>query len=188
MRPTFLNSRYKGARLIENGEFLIYRPKAVIDDRQTERTRPAAALEFNKRAQRSEGENWYRERGETISINILLIEDESDIRTILKDALEWEGYTVYTASNGQEGMELLLKMPTPHLILLDLMMPVMNGWEFVNALQTERDYIDIPIVALSAFSDPQKKIRAKGFIKKPVDLDLLLDLVKEHCRPGANLP
>jgi CheY-like chemotaxis protein len=120
--------------------------------------------------------------------NILLIEDESDIRTILKDALEWEGYRVYTASNGKEGMEALLEMPTPSLILLDLMMPVMNGWEFANALQADRAYVDIPIVALSAFSDPGKKIRARGFIKKPVDLDLLLGLVREHCRPEGIQP
>jgi CheY-like chemotaxis protein len=123
--------------------------------------------------------------GQHISRNILLIEDEPDIRTILKDVLEWEGYQVYTASNGKEGMDILLEMPTPSLILLDLMMPVMNGWEFANALQTDHAYVDIPIVALSAFSDPEKKIRVKGFIKKPVDLDLLLSLVREHCGPGA---
>ena len=126
--------------------------------------------------------------GKNASRNILLIEDESDIREILKDALEWEGYRVYTASNGKEGMEILLEMPTPGLILLDLMMPVMNGWEFANELQTDREYVDIPIVALSAFSDPEKKIRIKGFIKKPVDLDLLLSLVREHCGPGAISP
>jgi len=126
--------------------------------------------------------------GRNSSRNILLIEDESDIRAILKDALEWEGYRVYTASNGKEGLEVLLEIPTPGLILLDLMMPVMNGWEFANELQTDREYVDIPIVALSAFSDPEKKIRIKGFIKKPVDLDLLLSLVREHCGPGAIPP
>jgi CheY-like chemotaxis protein len=116
--------------------------------------------------------------------NILLIEDEVDIRTILKDALEWEGYRVYTASNGKEGMEILLEMPTPCLILLDLMMPVMNGWEFAGALETYRAYADIPIVTLSAFSDPEKRIRANGSIKKPVDLDVLFTLVSKHCGSG----
>jgi CheY-like chemotaxis protein len=79
-------------------------------------------------------------------------------------------------------------MPTPSLILLDLMMPVMNGWEFASALQADRTYVDIPIVALSAFSDPEEKIQAKGFIKKPVDLDLLLGLVREHCGLGVIQP
>ena len=123
-----------------------------------------------------------------VSRNILLIEDESDIRTILKDALEWEGYRVFTAANGKEGLEILQRMPTPHLILLDLMMPVMNGWEFADALQTDGAYVDIPILAVSAFSDLETTIPAKGFIKKPVDLDLLLSLVKEHCGPGAIQP
>jgi CheY-like chemotaxis protein len=116
--------------------------------------------------------------------NILLIEDDVDIRTILKDALEWEGYRVYTASNGKEGMEILAKISAPCLILLDLMMPVMNGWEFADALQTDRVYANIPIVTLSAFSDPEKRIRANGSVKKPLDLDVLFALVREHCCPG----
>src|SRR5215470_10420401 len=66
-------------------------------------------------------------RGRNTSRNILLIEDDEDIRAIIKDALEWDGYHVYTASNGKEGMEILPQMPAPSLILLDLMMPVMNG-------------------------------------------------------------
>jgi len=123
-------------------------------------------------------------RPRNTSKNILLIEDEVDIRTILKDALELEGYRVYTASNGKEGMEILPQMPAPGLILLDLMMPVMNGWEFADAFETYGAYADIPIVTLSAFSDPEKRIRANGAIKKPVDLDLLFALVRKHCGPG----
>jgi CheY-like chemotaxis protein len=107
-----------------------------------------------------------------------------DIRVILKDALEWEGYSVYTASNGKEGMEILLEMPAPCLILLDLMMPVMSGWEFADALEADRVYADIPVVTLSAFSDPMRTIRVKGSIKKPVDLDLLVALVRQCCGPG----
>src|SRR5215510_4270470 len=125
-------------------------------------------------------------RGRNTSRNILLVEDEVDIRTILKDALEWEGYHVYTASNGKEGIEILRQMPAPALILLDLMMPVMSGWEFANALEIDRAYADIPIVTVSAFSDPEKRIRAKGSLKKPVDLDVLFALVRKHCGPGGN--
>src|SRR5262245_40170839 len=91
------------------------------------------------------------------SRDILLIEDDVDIRTILKDALEWEGYRVYTASNGQEGIDILPEIPAPGLILLDLMMPIMNGWEFADALETYHPYSDIPIVTISAFSDPEKR-------------------------------
>ena len=125
-------------------------------------------------------------RGRNTSRDILLIEDDVDIRAIIKDALEWEGYHVYTASNGKEGMEILTEMPAPSLILLDLMMPVMNGWEFAEALETDRAYADIPIVTLSAFSDPEKRIRVKGSIKKPVDFDVLFALVKKHCGSGEH--
>src|SRR5215470_5003148 len=124
---------------------------------------PERSVKMRKRAEMS-----LTARPRNNSKNILLIEDEVDIRTILKDTLEWEGYRVYTASNGKEGMEILEAIPTPCLILLDLMMPVMNGWDFANALETDRGYADIPIVTLSAFSDPQKWIRAKGSLKKPV--------------------
>ena len=75
-------------------------------------------------------------------------------------------------------------MPPPSLILLDLMMPVMNGWEFADALETDGAYADIPIVTVSAFSDPEKRIRAKGFIKKPIDLDILFAFVRKYCGPG----
>ena len=107
-----------------------------------------------------------------------------DIRTVLKDALELEGYNIYTASNGKEGMEILHEIAAPCLILLDLMMPVMNGWEFADALETDRSYAEIPIVTLSAFSDPAKRIRANGSLKKPVDLDILFALVRKHCGSG----
>ena len=118
--------------------------------------------------------------------NILLIEDDVDIRTILKDALELEGYRVCTASNGKEGIEMLPAIPVPGLILLDLMMPVMNGWEFAEALETYHAYAEIPIVILSAFSDPEKQIRAIGSIKKPLDWDVLFALVRKHCGPGES--
>ena len=81
-------------------------------------------------------------------------------------------------------MEILREMPAPGLILLDLMMPVMNGWEFADALEDDRAYAEIPIVTLSAFSDPEKRIRATGSIKKPVEFDVLFALVKKHCVPG----
>jgi len=81
-------------------------------------------------------------------------------------------------------MEILPAMPAPCLILLDLMMPVMNGWEFADAIETNRTYAQIPIVTISAFSDPEKRIRANGSIKKPVDLDLLFALVRQYCGSG----
>jgi CheY-like chemotaxis protein len=115
--------------------------------------------------------------------SILLVEDDPDIQESLKDALEWEGYHVVGASNGREALDRLPGMPRPCLILLDLMMPVMNGWEFAQAVQTDVMLAAIPIVVVSAFTDEAetKKIRTREVVKKPVDLDLLLRVVKRYC-------
>lgn len=67
--------------------------------------------------------------------SILIIEDEKAIRETFRLALEMEGYQVNEASNGKEGLEALSTMPRPCVILLDLMMPVMNGWAFIRALE-----------------------------------------------------
>jgi two-component system chemotaxis response regulator CheY len=115
--------------------------------------------------------------------SVLLVEDDEDIRESLNEALAWEGYHVVAASNGREALDRLRNMPRPFIILLDLMMPVMNGWDFADALQADEMLATIPVVVVSAFSDEAdiKKIRSTGVISKPVDLDLLLRLVKRHC-------
>lgn len=113
--------------------------------------------------------------------NILIVEDEKGIQEVLKDALEMEGYTVFTADNGQEGLEKLPEMPTPCLILLDLMMPVMNGWQFAEVISKDMTLAAIPVVLVTAYGDRAKLVPSKGIIKKPIDLDLLLNVVKQWC-------
>jgi CheY-like chemotaxis protein len=114
--------------------------------------------------------------------SILVVEDESDIRESLKDALESEGYRVLVASNGLEALGMLPELRRPSLILLDLMMPVMDGWEFAEALQANAELATIPIVVVTAFGREAetRKIASRGAIAKPVDLDLLFDMVKRH--------
>src|SRR5690348_1315793 len=113
--------------------------------------------------------------------SILIVEDEETIRETFKLALEVNGYTVFTASNGKEGIEILAKIPPPCLILLDLMMPVLDGWGFVDALEEDEVLAAIPIVVISAFSEGAKPIKAQKIIKKPVDLEVLFMVVKEYC-------
>lgn len=96
-------------------------------------------------------------------------------------AIELEGYTVYTAGNGREGLDLLSTIPAPCLILLDLMMPVMNGFEFMEARASHPALSRIPVVVVSAFAEKAKAILANGFVAKPVNLDHLFDLIKIHC-------
>lgn len=113
--------------------------------------------------------------------SILVVEDEKAIQEVLKAALEMEGYKVFTADNGKEGIELLPNMPTPCLILLDLMMPVMNGWEFAEALSKDMTLATIPVVIVTAFGERAKMVPSKGILKKPIDLDALLFTVKQWC-------
>jgi CheY-like chemotaxis protein len=125
---------------------------------------------------------------------ILIVEDDPDIREILQQLLEMEGYTVITANNGLEALSLLQTATNPCLILLDLFMPVMNGAQFLESLEEDRldarrkleKDCEIPIVILSA-APPQGEVvksvvpKTSGFIRKPVDLDHFLKVVKGFC-------
>ncbi|MBI2519100.1 MAG: response regulator [Bdellovibrio sp.] len=112
---------------------------------------------------------------------ILIVEDDAAIREGLRYALELEGYEVSTAIHGKDGLEQLAKGPSPCLILLDLMMPVMNGWQFIDALGKDIVLANIPVVLVTAFSDQAKGLNTKGIIKKPIDLVVLLQMVKKCC-------
>ncbi len=113
--------------------------------------------------------------------SILVVEDNKEIQDSLKVALEVEGYNVYTADNGKDGLEKLAKIPTPCMILLDLMMPVMNGWEFVDEISKDILLSTIPVVVVSAFGDKKGTPKTQGYIQKPIDLDALLTTVSKHC-------
>lgn len=109
---------------------------------------------------------------------ILVVEDNEDIRETLKLALELERYHVTTAGNGAEALAILAGQRAPCLILLDLMMPVMNGWELARALQASDTFRQIPIVVVTAYADQAEAVAAEAVIPKPIELHVLLDIVK----------
>ena len=117
--------------------------------------------------------------------HILVIEDEADIRETLQEMLELAGFHVFTAENGQEGLKLLKNVGEPCLILLDLMMPVMNGWEFLERLEKEHRHIlvTIPVTVVSAVADAVEAQNRYGcrVLKKPVRMEHLIELAGEHC-------
>lgn len=116
---------------------------------------------------------------------ILVVEDDLNIRETVKDALESEGYFVVTASNGKEGLTCVKQVPKPCLVLLDMMMPLMSGREFLDAILADSMLAPIPVLVVSAIADPQNTRGAVGFLKKPPDLELLLKLVAQFAVQAA---
>ncbi len=114
---------------------------------------------------------------------IVIIEDDLDIREAVRDVLELEGYHVRAYANGREAMDGLQSGDQPCLILLDLMMPVMNGWEFLEARKDLGHTITaIPVFIVSAIGDQAaSNPNVRGYVKKPVDIEILLRIVKKHC-------
>jgi signal transduction histidine kinase/CheY-like chemotaxis protein len=113
---------------------------------------------------------------------VLVVEDDESIRDSLRQMLEEEGYRVVTASNGREALEALSHGPHPCVMLLDLMMPVMSGWELLDALAKSGDLARLPVVVVSAVcnaNEPPPGVRR--CLSKPVHVDSLLAAVGEHC-------
>ena len=115
---------------------------------------------------------------------VLVVEDDVDIQEALAQILENEGYQVTSADNGLNAMTHLRSSGPPCLILLDLMMPIMDGWQFRSEQKKDPKLAMIPIVVLSAHgSVPQHAaaLEAAMYLKKPIDLELLLETVKKFC-------
>lgn len=117
--------------------------------------------------------------------HIVIIEDDADLRETMQDLLEMEGFSVYTAENGKAGLKLIENSGKPCLILLDLMMPEMNGWEFLEAMQRDKQALlaQTPVAVVSAAADMSDVQQQYGcsVLKKPVSLDRLLALAHAHC-------
>jgi signal transduction histidine kinase len=109
---------------------------------------------------------------------LLVVEDDTDIREALDGLLSMEGFRVTGCSNGREALDWLRASPKPDLILLDLMMPVMDGWQFRVAQKDDPELANIPVLALSADSTAKAAaIDAEAYLKKPVDYDTLIDTI-----------
>jgi CheY-like chemotaxis protein len=110
---------------------------------------------------------------------ILVVDDELDIRELIAEALVLDGYRVRTAPNGKIAVRRA-RLNRPDLIVLDLMMPVMSGWEFMEAQQEDRGLASIPVIVVSAALDAQAESAAM-FLRKPFDIDTLLSTVARLC-------
>ncbi len=123
------------------------------------------------------------------SRGVLVIDDDVDIRYTLVDALEDEGYRAVSASNGVEALEVLRVLPKPpSVILLDLMMPVMDGWKFRAEQQRDPVLSKIPVVVISAHRnviEEASQVSASAYLRKPFELEELVATVGKVCSNGA---
>lgn len=115
---------------------------------------------------------------------ILLVEDDDDIRESLTELLRSRGYEVTAVTNGRDALERLMSGPPPCMIILDLMLPVMDGWEFRAQQMANSNWAAIPVVVLSGVPDAQQhalNLKAADFLGKPIDLDRLYKTVEQYC-------
>ena len=113
---------------------------------------------------------------------ILVVDDDEEARTAVVEALEHAQFLVRTATNGRDALEALRTGPRPNLILLDLHMPVMDGWEFARRASADPAVADIPICMLSGVErsagiPPQ----VVAVLRKPLDLSRLMSIVYQYC-------
>lgn len=116
---------------------------------------------------------------------VLVVDDDADIRSTVREILEDEGYRVTDAANGFEALRQLREGSAPNLILLDLSMPVMSGSEFRFEQRKDPSLASIPVVVVSAVGSLDMKVaplEAAAFLRKPVQLDELLGVVERYCR------
>jgi CheY-like chemotaxis protein len=120
---------------------------------------------------------------------VLVVDDDPDILDAICDILDAEGYRVARARHGQEALDRVA-LEAPDVILLDLMMPVMDGVAFSHALRQRPAVKDIPIVVISADGNPQRAaaVGAAGYLAKPFDIDALLAQVAGMTRALGGLP
>ncbi|SRR6266508_4162036 len=118
-----------------------------------------------------------------VAVSILIVEDEPSIRAVLSEILEDEGYPVASVTNGMEALVYLRQHAHPCLILLDLGMPVMTGWEFREEQQRHSTLREIPVIVMSALPDLARRATALGVagcLDKPIDINVLLGMVAQY--------
>jgi CheY-like chemotaxis protein len=113
---------------------------------------------------------------------VLIVEDDADLREMMAQLLTLEGFRAETVANGRDALEYLQRGDRPEIILLDLMMPIMDGWEFRRRQRADPAVADVPVVVLSALDATRATdLDETAFLKKPLDFERLLQLVRRYC-------
>jgi CheY-like chemotaxis protein len=114
---------------------------------------------------------------------VLLVDDDQDVREAVGDFLGVVGYEVALAENGSAALARLAAEGVPCIVLLDLVMPVMDGWQFLDVVHADARLAAMPVVIASAHAETHPPRDVAAILPKPFDLDTLLRLVEEHCGP-----
>jgi CheY-like chemotaxis protein len=127
--------------------------------------------------------------------SVLLVEDDAEVRSSVAEILELEGFAVDTAIHGQQALDKLRSGATPNVLLLDLMMPVMNGLELLEHLRTEATLRPPPVIVLSANRGyDAEDLGVAAIVRKPFDVDALVGNIATvlrkagHALPAATHP
>jgi CheY-like chemotaxis protein len=122
--------------------------------------------------------------------HILIVDDDAAIRDVVSDILEMSDYSVKTACNGAEALDTIRADP-PVAVLLDLMMPIMNGWEFLREYQEEEVPTGrVPVVIMSAAQDASKvvgNLGAQAFLAKPFEIETILAIVGRYASDASHV-
>jgi CheY-like chemotaxis protein len=111
---------------------------------------------------------------------VLVVEDEEDLREMMRDALELNGYRVATAEDGQQAFDEIARIDELCLVILDLLMPGMNGWDFFEQIRKRKELAEVPVVVHSSAAE-RAPAGATRVLQKPLELSRLLSVVQEYC-------
>jgi CheY-like chemotaxis protein len=119
-----------------------------------------------------------------VSHTVLLVEDEIELREMMQEALELNGYVVVAASNGREALDAIGQIDHVCVVLLDLLMPHMNGWDFFDAIRARPELAGIPVI-IHTSAPNQAPAGATRVLQKPTQLERLLSVVHEYCAAAS---
>jgi CheY-like chemotaxis protein len=111
---------------------------------------------------------------------VLLVEDEPELREAMATTLRLEGHRVKTASDGMQALDQLRDGYLPAVVVLDLVMPVLNGVEFLKIARGDERLRSLPVITITS-TEEELPFGAQAIIRKPADMDVLLGMVEAHC-------
>jgi CheY-like chemotaxis protein len=116
---------------------------------------------------------------------VLIVDDHPDVRESLAEVLLECGIEAATAANGERALAHLRSAPPPRLVLLDLMMPGMSGWEMLAEMRQDPGLAGVPVVVLSGVADVHRQagqLKVDGYLRKPIETALFVEIVKSYCQ------